>query len=398
MSITAAQGFVAAGVAAGIKGGEALDVALIATESGAAVTAAGVFTANAACAAPVQIARRHLQSGRAAAVIVNSGNANAATGEPGRADALEMCTRTATHLGIAVDDVLVCSTGLIGFPLPMDAVRRGIDAAVAARAFHREAGQQAADAILTTDTVRKEAQATFLVDGHEVTVGGIAKGAGMLAPALATMLVFVTTDAAIDGAALDAALRVAVGDSFNRLTVDGCQSTNDTVLVLASGAAANREIRTGGPEFHAFADALTLVCRSLADQIVHDAEGATRVATLTVRGARDDHDAERAARTVANSQLVQCSLDGGGAYWGRVYSELGASGAAIDPEQVTIAYNGITVCDAGVAAAHDVGRLARSMEAVDVAIDVDLHLGRGQATVVFTALSHAYVDENRGVS
>ena len=398
MSVTAAKGFVAAGVAAGIKGGDRLDVALIATADGAPATAAGVFTKNKVCAAPVQISRRALQSGAASAIIVNSGNANAATGEQGRRDAVEMCERTANLLHVDPDDVLVCSTGLIGFPLPMEAIRKGIDLAVPARAFHIEAGQAAADAICTTDTVRKEAAATFVVDGQEVTVGGMAKGAGMLEPAMATMLAFVTTDARVERAALETALKVAVDDSFNAMTVDGCMSTNDTVLVLANGAAENREIRAGAPEFHAFADALTLVCRSLCDQIVHDAEGATRIATLTVRGARDDGEARSAARTVANSQLVQCSLDGGGAYWGRVYSELGASGVTLDPEDITIKYNGITVCDRGVAVAHDEGRLARSMQARDIAIDVELHQGDGKASMVFTALSHAYVDENRGVS
>lgn len=398
MSVTAARGFVAAGVAAGIKSGDRLDVALIATADGVPATAAGVFTRNAACAAPVQVTRAAVQSGEAVAIIINSGNANAATGAQGRRDAHEMCERTATRLGVDGTQVLVCSTGLIGFPLPMDEVRRGIDAVVPARAAHGAAAQAAADAICTTDTVRKEALTTITVHGTEITVGGIAKGAGMLEPALATMLAFITTDAAIDRRALDAALHLAVEHSFNVMTVDGCMSTNDTVLVLANGAAENLEIRTGGPEFNAFADALTLVCRSLCDQIVHDAEGATRVATLTVRGARDDADARRAARTVANSQLVQCSLDGGGAYWGRVYSELGASGATVDPDNITIQYNGITVCERGMAAHHDEGRLARSMDARDIAIDVDLHQGKGTAAMVFTALSHAYIDENRGVS
>jgi glutamate N-acetyltransferase / amino-acid N-acetyltransferase len=395
--VTEPRGFVAGGLASGIKPSGAPDLAIVATANADAVTAAGVFTTNLVCAAPVQVSRRHLANGLAAAVVLNSGNANAATGEPGRRDATRMAQLTAEGIGAAVDDVLVCSTGLIGIPLPMDALETGIPKLAGALAS--DGGTSAAEAIMTTDTVAKEATASLVAGGTTVTLGAMAKGAAMLSPAMATMLAVVTTDAAIDAPTLQRALADAVAESFDCLIVDGSRSTNDTVLVLANGAAGNATIDgTDAAATHAFTDALTSVCASLAEQMARDAEGATKFVRVDVVGARSDADARTAARAVANSQLVQCSLNGADPYWGRVISELGASGAHIEPEQVDIAYSGVTVCRDGVACAHDAGALERAMQAHDITIRCDLRLGHGQASVLTTDLSHAYIDENRRTS
>jgi glutamate N-acetyltransferase/amino-acid N-acetyltransferase len=292
----------------------------------------------------------------------------------------------------------VCSTGLIGIPLPMAPLERGIPAAAAALAPGADAGRAAADAMLTTDTRRKEALAVAnLTGGGRITVGGMAKGAAMLAPAMATMLAVLTTDAAAPASVLHAALEAAVADTFNALVVDGCTSTNDTVLLLASGkAGAPADGDAAG--FRALVGAVTEVCDQLAAAMAADAEGATKLARVVVRGASSSDEARRAARAVAASQLVQCSLYGCDPYWGRVLSELGASGATFDPEHVDIAYNGITVCREGIATPHDESALTTSMAKRDITIDCDLHQGSGEAFVRFTDLTHAYIDENRGTS
>ena len=399
MSVTAVPGFDAAGVACGIKPNRDPDLALLATHDRRPVPAAGVFTTNLATAAPVQVSRAHLRDGQAAAVILNSGNANAATGEPGRTDARTMCERTGEALGCAAIDVLVCSTGLIGIPLPIDAVVTGIPHAAEHLASSDAAGDAAATAMLTTDTVTKQATAVAeSADGSRYTVGGMAKGAAMLAPAMATMLAVLTTDAAATPPALHDALDRAVRETFNTLIVDGCTSTNDTVLVLANGTATNPTIDTTGPGFHALVETLSEVCDTLAHAMATDAEGATKLARVVVRGARSGDDARRAARAVATSQLVQCSLYGADPYWGRILSELGASGAHLNPERVDIAYNGITVARAGVAAPHDEDALEQAMGERDIEITCDLHDGMGHAQIRFTDLTHAYIDENRGTS
>jgi glutamate N-acetyltransferase/amino-acid N-acetyltransferase len=383
--VTAADGFVAGGLACGIKESGAPDLAIVATENGEAVAAAGVFTSNLAQAAPVQVSQQHLTSGRAAGVVLNSGNANAATGEQGRRDARRMCELTANGpLSIDASDVLVCSTGLIGIPLPMTALEAGIPKLTPQ--LSRLGGDDAAQAIMTTDTMRK--QAAFR---NGFTVGGMAKGAAMLSPAMATMLAVLTTDAAVESPVLQRALARAVGETFDCLIVDGCRSTNDTVLVLANG-------RAGEITEHALTDALTEVCGGLAQMMQHDAEGATKFAEIRVVGARTQDDARIAARAVANSQLVQCSLNGGDPYWGRVLSELGASGAHFDPERVDIAYNDVRVCHDGIACAHDASALARVMAGTEIIITCDLNTGTGEARVLTTDLSHAYIDENRRTS
>ena len=385
MSTTAAKGFVAGGLACGIKESGAPDIALVATDDHAPVPAAAVFTSNLAQAAPVQVSKAHLADGRAAAVILSSGNANAATGEPGRRDARRMCELAAEGLERAVTDVLVCSTGLIGIPMPMHSLEAGIPKLCGA--LTAGGGGDAAQAILTTDTVRKEATSRA---GNAI-VGGMAKGAAMLSPAMATMLALLTTDAAVDSDVLQRSLARAVSETFDCLSVDGCRSTNDTVIVLANG-------RAGAVEPAALTSALTDVCGSLAEQMARDAEGATKLVRIRVVGARTQAEARVAARAVANSQLVQCSLNGGDAYWGRVISELGASGSFIDPELVDIAYNGIVVCRDGVACAHDDAALDVEMNSREIEVRCDLRLAHGEATVLTTDLSHAYIDENRRTS
>jgi glutamate N-acetyltransferase/amino-acid N-acetyltransferase len=400
LSVTAAQGFVAAGVAAGIKESGALDLSLVATADHRPVTAAGVFTTNLVAAAPVQLSRRHLAAeARAAAVVLNSGNANAATGEPGLLVAEGTTALVAEALGCDRGHILVCSTGLIGIPMAVAPFTTGVPAAAAALAATPEAGRSAAQAIMTTDTVAKEAVATFEAGGATITVGGMAKGAAMLSPAMATMLAVITTDAAVEPWALQLALTRAVDASFNLMTTDGSRSTNDTVLVLAGAAAGNAPITAGTPEAHALADALTAVCASLSDQMASDAEGATKFVRLTVKGARSNAEALRAARAVAQSQLVKCSLFGGDPYWGRILSELGASGSFLDPDRVDIAYNGITVCIGGVAAeGFDGEALAKSMRQKEIEVTADLRLGNGEATVTTVDLTPGYIDENMRTS
>jgi len=401
VSVTAVQGFEAGGYASGVKESGAPDLAMLATTDRQPVVAAGVFTTNLVAAAPVQISQRHLVDGRAAAVVLNSGNANAATGDAGRADALRMCALTGAALGCPTTDVLVCQTGLIGIPMPMAPVESGIPALAGVLRADADGGNAAADALLTTDTVRKQTLVELDLPGGGPTIriGGMAKGAAMLAPAMATMLAVLTTDVAVTPDALQALLQGAVTDSFNALVVDACTSTNDTVLVLANGAAGNDPItRDGGPAYHLLGEALAAACGDLARQMAADAEGATKLATLTVRGARTRDDAQRAARGVASSQLVQCSLYGQDPYWGRVLSELGVSGAWFDPERVEISYQGVVVCRDGIAYDHDAAALATRMAEPEIEIVCDLHAGHGDATMLFTDLTHAYVDENMGTS
>ncbi len=388
MSVTAARGFVAAGIPCGIKVSGEPDLALVATASRQPVVAAAVFTSNLATAAPVQVTRAHLKSteARASAVILNSGNANAATGRQGRNHAEEMCALVAEHLPCQTAEVLVCSTGLIGIPLPMAPIESGVPRLVAS--LHAAGGTEAARAIMTTDTRLKET----LQQGPGFVIGGMAKGAAMLAPNMATMLAVLTTDADVPAVLLQDHLRYAVARSFNTLSVDGCTSTNDTVIVMASGAA-------GAPaDPDEFRDVLTRGCADLAAQMAGDAEGATKVARVQVQGARTSADAARAARRVAESQLVKCSMYGEDPYWGRVVSELGSAGVDFDPDVVSVAYGGIVVCSEGVACAHDARALGAVMRSPVIELCADLGLGDGTATVLTNDLTHAYIDENMRTS
>ena len=389
MSVTAAKGFVASGVAAGIKPSGDPDLSLVATASGHAVAAAATFTDNKMTAAPVLTSAAHLErtGGRAAAVILNSGNANAATGAPGRADAQAMCATTAEGLGCDAQEVLVCSTGLIGIPLPIDVILAGIPGAVAART--PDGGAAAAEAIRTTDTYRKETLQR--VGATDAVVGGMAKGAAMLSPNMATMLAVLTTDAEADPAQLKAILQAAVSTSFNVLMTDACRSTNDTVILLASGAA-------GPVPQEDLAAAVGQACGDLALQMAGDAEGATKVVKLTVSGAASDADAEAGARQIARSALCKCSWFGQDPYWGRLASEIGSAGIDFDQERVSVRYGGVEVAGGGVSIVHDEAAVAAHMAQRHLVIDCDLGLGSGTFTVLTNDLTHAYIDENTGGS
>ncbi|GGK07524.1 arginine biosynthesis bifunctional protein ArgJ [Pilimelia anulata] len=387
MSVTAPKGFRASGVAAGLKASGAPDVALVVND-GPAATAAAVFTANRVKAAPVRWSERVLAAGTVRAVVLNSGGANACTGAAGLRDTGATAERVAAVVkagsaALRPDDVAVCSTGLIGVPLPMPALLAGVDAAAAALAG--DGGDDAAAAIMTTDSVPKTAVAA----GAGWTVGGIAKGAGMLAPALATMLVVLTTDALVDGPELDAALRAATRSTLERIDADGCLSTNDTVLVLASGASGVR------PAPAELAAALTAVCDDLAGQLIGDAEGASKQVAIEVRGAADEADAVEVGRSVARNNLVKTALFGNDPNWGRVLAAVGTTAAAFDPDALDVTINGVDVCRGGAAAAD---RSLVDLSGRDVSIVVDLHAGAATATIRTTDLTHAYVHENSAYS
>lgn len=386
MSVTAAQGFVASGMHAGVKR-RRYDMAMIATDDGKPVTAVAVFTQNKYFAPPVGVSRKRLadNGGQAAAIIVNSGNANAGTGPQGYADAEAMCDATAEALGIASSDVLVCSTGIIGTPLPMDKI---LDATPKlAKKLSAEGSEDAARGILTTDHVPKEA----LVKGSTFTVGGIAKGCGMIAPNMATMLAFLTTDADVSRDELQAILRDAANRTFNTLNVDGATSTNDTVFLLASG-------RRGKPDLAEFADAVHKVCEDLTWQMARDAEGMTKMVTLRVTGAVSDAEARIAAKNIAENNLVKCSWYGSDPYWGRLLGAAGSAGVEFDPDLTSVAYGGIVVSKAGTGFPHDEAAVAEHMKNEKIDIEVNLGLGTGSAQVIGIDLGPGYIKENSKTS
>jgi glutamate N-acetyltransferase / amino-acid N-acetyltransferase len=388
-AITMPLGFRAAAVAAGIKP-DRYDLAVIAADAPCA--AAGVFTTNRAVAAPVVVSREHIAGGRARAVVVNAGCANAATGEGGLRDAREMAARAAGALGCAPAEVVVASTGVIGVALPMDKVRVGIDAACAG--LDRERGADVARAILTTDTHPKEAMVEATIGGRRVRVGGIVKGSGMIAPNMATLLAFFTTDAAVAPAVLRGALSAAVGESLNRITVDGDMSTNDTAVVLASGASGAASIDGPGAAADAFTAALTEVSRRLAEMVVRDGEGATRVAEVRVEGAATPRDADVVARTIAESPLVKTALHGGDPNWGRILAAVGRSGIAIGARGIDIHLGEVAVAAGSAALPYDEDVAHQAMLADPVRIRVVLHEGTATGWMWTCDFSHGYVDIN----
>jgi glutamate N-acetyltransferase/amino-acid N-acetyltransferase len=382
MSITTPAGFRAAGVTAGLKASGRTDLAVVVND-GPRHDAAAVFTSNRVVAAPVTWSRQVLADGRVDAVVLNSGGANACTGPQGFADTHASAEHLARVLGVSSGDVVVCSTGLIGELLPMDRVTGGIDAAVPALSHH--GGADAAAAIMTTDSVSKQAQ----VAGTGWSVGGMAKGAGMLAPALATMLVVVTTDAVADAATLDAALRDATALTFDRIDSDGCMSTNDTVLLMASGASG---ITPGAAEL---TQAVTGVCADLARQLIADAEGAKHDIAIEVRSAATVSDALEVARSIARNNLFKCAVFGGDPNWGRVLAAVGTTSAAFEADQLDVSINGVQVCRAGgVGEDRDLVNLADR----EVHVVVELHAGHESATVWTNDLTHDYVHENSAYS
>ena len=383
MSVTAAKGFRAAGVAAGIKASGGPDLALVVND-GPADAAAAVFTANRVKAAPVLWSQQAIADGRALAVVLNAGGANACTGPDGFADTHRTAEQVAAALQISAIDVVVCSTGLIGERLPLDKLLAGVDSA--AKALSVDQGDAAADAIRTTDTVAKTAAVTH-PDGW--TVGGMAKGAGMLAPSLATMLCVLTTDAVADATTLDAALREAVRTTFDRLDADGCMSTNDTVVLMTSGASGT------AASAEALAESVHSVCADLAQQLLADAEGATKEVAIIVRGAASESDAVEVGRSVARNNLLKCALFGNDPNWGRVLAAIGTTAAIFEPDELDVAINGVQVCRAGSA--------GDSRDLVDltgrqITIEADLHAGTATAIVHTNDLSHAYVEENSAYS
>ena len=393
MSVTAPLGFRAAGVVAGLKQSGDRDVAVVIND-GPSRAAAAVFTSNRVHAAPVKWSRQVVSGGRVRAVVLNSGGANACTGPLGFQDT----HATAEHLAAALDDsageIAVCSTGLIGERLPMDKLLPAVDAAVAEA--DRSGGVHAADAIRTTDTVVKIAfrrnagprdAGTPRENGY--SIGGMAKGAGMLAPALATMLVVLTTDADLSAEELDAALRSATAVTFDRLDSDGCMSTNDTVLLMASGASGVK------PDRRDFTRTLTDVCADLARQLQRDAEGASKYVTIEVVGAASEADAVTVGRSVARNNLLKCALAGSDPNWGRVLSAVGTTDAVFDPDRLNVAMNGIWVCRAG-AAGDDRSKV--DLRGKDITITVDLSAGSHSAIILTTDLTEAYVHENSAYS
>ncbi|HWF80922.1 MAG TPA: bifunctional glutamate N-acetyltransferase/amino-acid acetyltransferase ArgJ [Streptosporangiaceae bacterium] len=382
MSVTAPQGFRAAGVAAGIKNSGNPDVAVVIND-GPASSAAAVFTVNRVKAAPVRWSERVVAGGQVRAVVLNSGCANACTGPAGYGDTERTAQHLAKLLALPADQVAVCSTGLIGERLPMHQLLVGIDAAVVAAS--PKGGQFAATAIMTTDTVSK----TTVVAGSGYQIGGMAKGAAMLAPALATMLVVLTTDADVNSGELDKALLDAVRTTFDRLDSDGCMSTNDTVLLLASGASGVK------PEPAEFAALLTTACDDLARQLMNDAEGATKAISIQVVGADSEEDAVAVGRAVARSNLFKCAITGEDPNWGRVLAAVGTTNAAFEPDQLNVAINGVWVCENGARAQS---RSTVDLGPREVTVTVDLSAGAAAATVRTTDLSAAYVHENSAYS
>ena len=382
MSVTAAAGFRAAGVTAGLKPSGRPDVALVVNDGPEHVVAA-VFTSNRVEAAPVTWSRQVVTDGRADVVLLNSGGANACTGAQGFLDTHRSAELAAEAVGVSAGDVVVCSTGLIGELLPMDKIESGITAA--AGSLSADGGEDAATAIMTTDTVAKECTGF----GSGYTIGGMAKGAGMLAPSLATMLVVITTDALLTTEQADEALRAATAMSFDRIDSDGCQSTNDTVVLMASGASGV------SPQMGEFTAILTQVCVDLAEQLIADAEGAAHDITIDVQGAANVDDALEVARSIARNNLFKCAVFGNDPNWGRVLAAVGTTSAAFEPTQLDVAINGVMVCRSG-----GVGddRAGVDMSQREVKVEVFLHAGDADATVLTNDLTHDYVHENSAYS
>jgi glutamate N-acetyltransferase/amino-acid N-acetyltransferase len=386
MSVTAAQGFVASGLHAGIKR-RRFDMAMIATEDREPVACAAVFTQNKFVAPPVELDREalRLNGGRAAAVIVNSGNANAGTGAQGLKDARAMASATALALNVGVGDVLVCSTGIIGTPLPMQPI---LDAAPKlAKKLSADGADDAARGILTTDHKPKQ----VVIKGSTFTLGGMAKGCGMIAPNMATMLAFLTTDAEVPRELMQKVLRQTSDATFNTLNVDGATSTNDTAMLLASG-------KRGPADPDEFANVVLAACEELTMQMARDAEGMTRIARLIVTGAADEQEAKIAAKAIAENNLVKCSWYGGDPYWGRLLAAAGSCGVELDVARSRVSYGGIAVAVGGVAVTHDGQALAEHMMGEEISIEVHLGAGMASAKMIGIDLGPGYIKENSKTS
>lgn len=386
MSVTAAQGFVASGCHAGIKRRK-FDMAMIATDDHSPVSCVAVFTQNKFPAPPVEFDRAALKAngGQVAAVIVNSGNANAGTGASGYKNAQLMAEAAGEALHITSSNVLVCSTGIIGTPLPMDVILSATPKL--ARKLSVEGADDAARGILTTDHEPKQ----VVIKGSTFTVGGMAKGCGMIAPNMATMLAFLTTDADVPHSVMQKALKVAADASFNTLNVDGAMSTNDTAVLLASG-------RRGKADHDEFANAVLSACRELTMKMARDAEGMTRMAHVTVTGAHTNEEARIAAKAIVENNLVKCSWYGSDPYWGRLMAAAGSTGVDLNVDRSRVSYGGIMVAKGGVACEHDGQRLTEHMLGDEVEIEVHLGTGHGSATMIGIDLGPGYIKENSKTS
>ncbi len=391
-TVTAPKGFLAAGLHCGVKKSGKFDLALLACPTGA--KAAAVFTTNKVVSAAVQVCKKHVKSASISAVVVNSGNANTCTGKRGLANAVKMCAETAKQIEIGPHNVLIASTGIIGKHLPIKKITAGISKAAAKLSASSKAGLDFAEAIMTTDTKPKQAVRRFEISGAKVTIAGAVKGAGMIAPNMATTLCFITTDAAITQPLLAKALKAAIGNSLNRLTVDGHQSTNDTAIILASGLAGNRPIVSQCPRYKRFANALAEVCGDLARQMVLDAEGATRMFKVVVKGAATKADAARAARAIADYPLVKCAVNGGDPNWGRIICAVGSAGVKLNPNKLACKLGPITVFKNGTPRKFDAKKASKVVSQTEHTITVDLGAGKASDFCYGCDLSAEYVRIN----
>jgi glutamate N-acetyltransferase/amino-acid N-acetyltransferase len=387
--VTAPQGFRAGATSCGIKSDAAIpDLAILASD--VPCVAAGMFTPSSTRAAPVLVCQERLKSGSAQAVIVNSGNANCATGEVGLRNAYRMTELVAHKLKLENEVVLCSSTGIIGRQLPIEKIEAG----VAAIALSSDQGNAFSEAIMTTDTRPKRIALEFQIEGRTVRLGGVTKGAGMIYPNMATMLSYLTTDAAITYEWMKAEVKAAVDDSFNMISMDGDMSTNDTCILFANGLAGNTPIGAGHPEAETFQLALRHVTQYLAREMVRDGEGATKLMTVEVRGARNKTDAAKAARAITLSPLWQCALAGGDPNWGRITAALGASGCELNQATYDIFIGDVQVMKLGLAAEYDQQAARQAMAGDEVTVAIDLHVGAGKATAWGCDLTHGYIDEN----
>jgi len=391
-TITSPKGFLAAGVKCGIKKSGNHDLGLIVCPGGA--KAAAVFTTNKITSAAVQISRTHIKSDTIYAIVVNSGNANACTGEKGLNNAVRMCAETAGYIVVDPHQVLVASTGIIGEHLPMEKVTAGIEDAIGQLSETAAAGMNFTKAIMTTDTKPKTAYRKIDISSKKVTIAGTTKGAGMIGPNMATTLCFITTDAAITKPLLSKALKAAIGDSLNKLTVDGHQSTNDTAIILASGLAGNKLIAKEDALYKKFGSTLIDLCQDLARQMALDAEGATRIFKVIVTGAANQNDAAKAARAVADYDLVKCAVNGGDPNWGRIICAVGSSGVTLNPEKISCSLDNLTVFKNGAPTNFDRKKASKIVSQKSHTITVDLGAGKYSDFCMGCDLSKDYVTIN----
>jgi len=391
-TITGPKGFLAVGVRCGIKKSGKPDLGLIVCPCGA--SAAAVFTTNKIVSAAVHVSREHIRSPKICAVVVNSGNANACTGQAGIKNAITMCAETAKRIEVDPHNVLVASTGIIGKQLPVKKITAGISKAAAKLSASSKAGLDFAKAIMTTDTRPKQAVCRLEISGKKITIAGAVKGAGMIAPNMATMLCFITTDVAISKALLGKALKTAIGNSLNKLTVDGHQSTNDTAIILASGLAGNRPIVSRCPRYKEFAGALADLCDDLVKQMALDAEGATRMFKVVVKGAATKADAARASRAIADYPLVKCAVNGGDPNWGRIICAVGSAGVKLNPNKLSCKLGDITVFKNGAPKKFDAKRAGKIVSQTKHTITVGLGAGEASDFCYGCDLSAEYVTIN----